>query len=167
MADQNFDHYLQEKIITKPGLADDLEKFDRALEIAFQIYSLRKHKGLTQTDLAKKIKVSQSNIARIENADYTHYTLKTLHKVAKGLGADLNIFINKPEQTVKLITAFKGEPIFQSFTISKISGRYIISGGLTLNSEGLYDIPPSSEYIAYFENKSTEADTNKFYYQNL
>ena len=169
MANLNFDQYIQDKTVTKPGLADELEKVDRALEIAYQIYTLRKEKSLTQSQLAKKIKVSQSNIARIESADYNHYTMKTLHKVAKGLGADLNIFINEPQQTVKLVTAFKSCPVFQTFALPHISGGYFISGGLTLNSEDLLNLPTQHEDISRlsFESISQEAEVNKYYYQTL
>lgn len=169
MTDLNFDRYIQDKINRKPGLADELEKVDRALEIAYQIYTLRKEKGLTQTQLAKRIKVSQSNIARIENADYNHYTMKTLHKVAKGLGADLNIFINEPQQTVKLVTAFKSNPNLQSFVSSHISGSYFISGGLTFNSEDLFSLETSHEYVSRFntESNSHEAEVNKYFYQTV
>lgn len=76
-----------------PGFAGEMEKAGRAWDIAFQIYDLRKKSGLTQTQLAKLVKTSQSNIARIESADYTGYTFKTLEKVTKALKAKLEIRI--------------------------------------------------------------------------
>lgn len=83
-----------EKILKKdPSFQQRLEKADRAWDIAFQIYDLRKKAGLTQTELAKLVGTRQSNIARIESADYTGYTLKTLEKVTKALKARLEIKI--------------------------------------------------------------------------
>lgn len=85
---------LTKKLIKQdPCFAGEMEKAGRAWDIAFQIYDLRKKSGLTQTQLAKLVKTSQSNIARIESADYTGYTFKTLEKVTKALKARLEIKI--------------------------------------------------------------------------
>ncbi|MBI2039447.1 helix-turn-helix domain-containing protein [Candidatus Microgenomates bacterium] len=73
----DFDRYLEKALKADLFLKEELEKADRAWDIAFQIYDLRKKAGLTQTDLAKLVGTRQSNIARIEDADYTGYTLKT------------------------------------------------------------------------------------------
>lgn len=85
---------LTEKLLKRdPGFKEEMEKAGRAWDIAFQIYDLRKKAGLTQTQLAKLVKTSQSNIARIESADYEGYTFKTLEKVTKALKAKLEIRI--------------------------------------------------------------------------
>mgnify|MGYP001561411677 CR=1 FL=1 len=85
---------LTEKLLKKdPSLKEEFEKADRAWDIAFQIYNLRKKAGFTQTQLAKLVGTRQSNIARIEAADYTGYTFKTLDKVTKALKAKLQIRI--------------------------------------------------------------------------
>ena len=89
----DFDRYLEKALKADPSLAEELEKADRAWDIAFQIYDLRKKAGLTQTDLARLVGTRQSNIARIEDADYTSYTLKTLEKVTRALKAKLEIKI--------------------------------------------------------------------------
>lgn len=83
-----------EKILKEdPSFKEKLDQADRAWDIAFQIINLREKAGLTQTQLAKLIGTRQSNIARIESADYTGYTLKTLEKVTKALKAKLEIKI--------------------------------------------------------------------------
>jgi ribosome-binding protein aMBF1 (putative translation factor) len=85
---------LMEKVIKeKPHLMEGLEKAEQAWDIAVQIYDLRKKAGLTQKQLAELVGTKQSNIARIEAADYTGYTLKTLEKVTKALKAKLEIRI--------------------------------------------------------------------------
>jgi ribosome-binding protein aMBF1 (putative translation factor) len=85
---------LTEKLLKEdPSFQEKLDKAGQAWDIAFQIYDLRKKSGLTQTQLAKLIKTSQSNIARIESADYTGYTFKTLEKVTQALKAKLEIRI--------------------------------------------------------------------------
>lgn len=83
-----------EKVLKKdPSFAEELEKADQAWDIAFQIYDLRKKAGLTQTQLAQLVGTRQANIARVESADYTGYTLKTLEKVTKALKARLEVRI--------------------------------------------------------------------------
>lgn len=85
---------LTEKLLKQdPSFQEKLDEADRAWDIAFQIYNLRKKAGLTQTQLAKLVGTRQSNIARIESADYTGYTFKTLEKVTKALKAKLEIRI--------------------------------------------------------------------------
>lgn len=85
---------LTEKLLKlDPSFQEGFERADQAWDIAFQIYDLRKAAGLTQTQLAKLVGTKQSNIARIESADYTGYTLKTLEKVTRALKAKLQIKI--------------------------------------------------------------------------
>ena len=56
--------------------------------------------GLTQTDLAKRLGVSQSQVARIEKRGYDAYTLKTLRRYvgALGEGFTVEVRINQPHQ---------------------------------------------------------------------
>ena len=93
---------LTERLLKEdPSLQEEFEEAGRAWDIAFQIYDLRKKAGLTQTQLAKLVHTKQSNIARIESADYTGYTLKTLEKVTKALKAKLEIRI-VPQSSIVL-----------------------------------------------------------------
>ena len=85
---------LIEKILKEdPSFQEKLDKAGQAWDIAFQVNDLRKKAGLTQTELAKLVGTHQSNIARIESADYTGYTFKTLEKVTRALRARLEIKI--------------------------------------------------------------------------
>ncbi len=85
---------LKEKLLKHdPSLQVEFDKADQAWDIAFQIHDLRKKAGLTQKQLAELVGTKQSNIARIESADYTSYTLTTLEKVTKALKAKLQIKI--------------------------------------------------------------------------
>ena len=89
----DLDRLIEKALKIDPSLKEEMEKAGRAWDIAFQIYDLRKKSGLTQTQLAKLVKTSQSNIARIESADYEGYTFKTLEKVTQALKAKLEIRI--------------------------------------------------------------------------
>ncbi len=83
-----------EKILKEdPSFKEKLEKAGQAWDIAFQIRDLRERAGLTQEKLAELVGTKQSNIARVESADYTSYTFQTLEKITKALKARLEIRI--------------------------------------------------------------------------
>lgn len=65
-------------------------KYDKQLEIAYQILQLRKQKKISQAELAKKLGTTQSNIARIE-AGKQNFTTDTLQKIASVFNRKLKI----------------------------------------------------------------------------
>lgn len=89
----DLDRTIEKAIKRDPTLKEGLEKADQAWDIAFQVYDLRKKAGLTQKQLADLVGTKQSNIARLESADYSAYTFKTLEKITKALQARLEIRI--------------------------------------------------------------------------
>lgn len=89
----DLDKYIKKALKKDPSLKERLERADQAWDIAFQIYELRQKAGLTQKQLAELVGTKQSNIARMESADYTGYTFKTLEKVTRALKAKLEIRI--------------------------------------------------------------------------
>lgn len=89
----DLDRTIEEALKRDPSLKEGLDKAGRAWDIAFQIINLREKAGLTQKELAELVGTRQSNIARIESADYTSYTWKTLEKITKALKARLEIKI--------------------------------------------------------------------------
>ena len=89
----DLDRTIEKALKRDPSLAEGLEKADQAWDIAFQVYDLRKKANLTQAQLARLVGTKQSNIARLESADYTSYTLNTLEKITKALKARLEIKI--------------------------------------------------------------------------
>lgn len=96
----DLDRTLEKVLKEDPSFQEELDKAGQAWDIAFQIHDLREVAKLTQKELAELVGTKQSNIARIESADYTGYTFKTLEKVTKALKARLEIRIipsNKKE----------------------------------------------------------------------
>lgn len=59
---------------------------DPSIHMAHQILQLRKKYHLTQAELAKRLKTSQQDVARIESPDYKGYTFKTAEKIANAFG---------------------------------------------------------------------------------
>lgn len=58
----------------------------------------RIRQGITQTEFAKRINMTQPQLAKIENLDSTP-TLATLNKYAKGLGLKIKLSILPLEST--------------------------------------------------------------------
>src|SRR5471030_2077601 len=67
--------------------ADD----DPFLEAAYRLITLREELGLTQTQLAKKIGISQQALARLESPNYKGHSLQSLHRIARACGMKLSI----------------------------------------------------------------------------
>lgn len=89
----DLDRLIEKALKIDPSLKEGLDKAGEAWDIAFQIINLREKAGLTQKQLAELVGTKQSNIARMESADYTGYTWKTLEKITKALKARLQIKI--------------------------------------------------------------------------
>ncbi|MFA5360257.1 MAG: helix-turn-helix transcriptional regulator [Patescibacteria group bacterium] len=76
---------LEEELLKKTAYRKEIEKQDLAFEIAESIIDARIKIGMTQKELAKKMKTKQSGIARLENGRHLS-NFKTLEKIAKILG---------------------------------------------------------------------------------
>jgi len=85
----SFDHYLSQQL-KNPKLKKYYDEYGKQLEIAYQILQLRKKKKMSQAELAKRIKTTQSNVARIE-AGKQNLTTQTLQEIAKAFNYDLKI----------------------------------------------------------------------------
>lgn len=66
------------------------EEYGKQLEIAYQILQLRKQKGISQAELARKLGTRQSNIARMETGQQ-NFTTDTLQKIASIFKRELKI----------------------------------------------------------------------------
>jgi ribosome-binding protein aMBF1 (putative translation factor) len=61
------------------------------LEIAQLVYDARQAAGLTQKELARRVRTTQSVIARLEDADYRGHSLTMLQRIAKALDLQLSL----------------------------------------------------------------------------
>ena len=59
--------------------------------VAWQIYALRKARGLTQRQLADLVGTKQPVIARLEDADYLGHSLSMLSRIAEALGCSVTV----------------------------------------------------------------------------
>ncbi len=85
----DFDDYLKEEL-KNPKFKSLFDEYGRQLEISYQILQLRKKRGLSQLDLAKKIGTNQSNVARIESGQQ-NCTIKLLDRIANALEVELKV----------------------------------------------------------------------------
>jgi transcriptional regulator with XRE-family HTH domain len=79
------------------------QEFFKALvqdEIASEIRALRKKRGLNQTELADQAGMKQSAVSRIEQAEYSSWTLTTLMRVAAALDGRLRVQLTPAEDAV-------------------------------------------------------------------
>jgi predicted RNase H-like HicB family nuclease/DNA-binding XRE family transcriptional regulator len=60
------------------------------LAVALQVRWMREDAGLTQVQLAKKLKVSQQSVAKLERLKANH-SIDTLQRLARALGRHVNV----------------------------------------------------------------------------
>ena len=65
------------------------------IDLALLVREMREDAGLTQTELAKKVRTTQSVIARLEDAEYTGHSLSMLERVATACGVALKLHAEK------------------------------------------------------------------------
>ena len=62
-------------------------------ELWLQLVEARQAAGLTQAELARRLGVSQAQVARIEKCGYDSYTLNTLRRYVQALGRTLEVTV--------------------------------------------------------------------------
>lgn len=60
-------------------------------DLWLQLVEARQASGLTQAEVAKRLGVSQAQVARIEKRGYDAYTLNTLRRYVRALGGDFRL----------------------------------------------------------------------------
>ncbi len=74
------------------------KNFSRTLQqidLALLVREMREDAGLTQSQLAKKVRTTQSVIARLEDAEYTGHSLSMLERIAAACGVALKLHAEK------------------------------------------------------------------------
>ncbi len=70
------------------GYEEELKK----LRITQRLIELRERKHLSQTELAHRLGVTQPFIAKVESGQSLNFSLETLVKITRALGAELEIY---------------------------------------------------------------------------
>jgi len=94
----NFDRYLKEQM-RDPRFAARFDRAGEAWDVALQIAALREQAGLSQKELAKRLKTSQQHISRLESPDYEGHSLANLRRVAEVLHAKVRVLFEPEDKS--------------------------------------------------------------------
>ena len=83
------------KDLKDPKFRRRFEREKRGLFLAYRILKLREKLGLSQKEVARRMRTSQQAVARLESGSYEGFTLKTLENVAEALGAELVVDLKR------------------------------------------------------------------------
>lgn len=83
--------WVDEQLARDVGLARRVDELLNQMRIEQGLVALRKARGLSQSQLAKILHVSQPRIAKIESGHVNNMELKTLVRYAAALGARVKI----------------------------------------------------------------------------
>ena len=81
---------VKKQLLQSPEVLKEYSELKVQYDIKREIIKLRLEQGLSQQELADKIKTKQSAISRLESGDYNP-SLEFLTKVANALGKELHI----------------------------------------------------------------------------
>lgn len=90
MKKTNFDAYLEEQL-RDPDFAARFKEAGEARDVSLQIAALRQQAGLSQKELALRLKTSQQQISRLESPGYEGHSLSMLRRVAHELHAKVRL----------------------------------------------------------------------------
>src|SRR5947207_12536441 len=102
-AGQESYHRWRGELMATPGYQELYEEEAAKKELWLQLVEARQAAGLTQAEVAKRLGVSQAQVARIEKRGYDAYTLNTLRRYVRALGDDFSLQVTirrlgRPEQ---------------------------------------------------------------------
>jgi transcriptional regulator with XRE-family HTH domain len=104
MKKTNFDRYV-EKQMQDPAFAASFEQAGEAWDVALQLAALRQHAGLSQKELARRLKTSQQHISRLESPGYEGHSLANLRRVAGALHARVRVVFEPDDKSKRSRTS--------------------------------------------------------------
>jgi transcriptional regulator with XRE-family HTH domain len=110
MKKTNFDQYLEEQM-QSPAFAARFEQAGEAWDVALQLSALRQQAGLSQKELARRLKTSQQHISRLESPGYEGHSLANLRRVASVLNARVRVVFESGEPKSKKQPARAKAPV--------------------------------------------------------
>lgn len=97
MKKTNFDLYLETQL-KDPDFVERFANAGEAWDVAVQLAALREKAGLSQRDLARRLKTTQQQISRLESPSYEGHSLSMLRRVAKALHAHVDVVIEADDE---------------------------------------------------------------------
>ena len=102
MSKTDFDLFLEEQL-KDPDFAERFERAGEAWDVALQLAALREKAGLSQKDLARKLRTSQQQISRLESPAYEGHSLSMLRRVAEALGATVRVTLTPKHEAKPMV----------------------------------------------------------------
>jgi transcriptional regulator with XRE-family HTH domain len=115
MKKTNFDRYLAEQL-KDPDFAARFKRAGEAWDVALQIAALREQAGLSQAQLAARLRTSQQQISRLESPGYEGHSLSMLRRVAKVLNVRVRVVLEPADAAKALSVAEVPAPYFAEST---------------------------------------------------
>lgn len=81
----------RDALLSDPGIRAIYDEEAAKKELWLQLVEARQEAGLTQAQMAGRLGVTQSQVARIEKKGYEAYTLTTLRRYVEALGQDFHL----------------------------------------------------------------------------
>ncbi len=88
----DLDKYIQRRKKTDKAFAEGFDSGYQEFKIGYMLRNARTKSGITQGELARRLRTTKSAISRIEN-HAEDIRLSTLKKVAEALGKELRVAI--------------------------------------------------------------------------
>ena len=96
LADEGADQYerWRQELLATPEDRQIFEEESAKLDLWLQLAEARQCAGLTQSELAERLGVSQAQVARLERRGYDAYTLNSLRRYVAALGDGYALEVN-------------------------------------------------------------------------
>ena len=102
MSKTNFDLFLEEQL-RDPDFVERFKRAGEGWDVALRIAALREKAGLSQKDLACKLRTSQQQISRLESPSYEGHSLSMLRRVAEALGVTVRVVFEDAGSTKPML----------------------------------------------------------------
>lgn len=90
------DEYIEKRGLDRRAIEEEEARLRAKVE-AYELAEIRKKAGLTQTQVADNMGVSQTRVSEIENGQTASVRVGTLQRYAAALGGRLHVEIEVPE----------------------------------------------------------------------
>ncbi len=108
----------RDSLLANPEYRATYEEEAAKKELWLQLVEARQKAGLTQVELAKRLGVSQAQVARMEKRRYDAYTLNSLRRYVQALGEEFSLDVVVRQIKPKAVTPILAEQK-SNYTIDK------------------------------------------------
>jgi ribosome-binding protein aMBF1 (putative translation factor) len=90
-AEVDVDALIQEERAKSPGFRKAFDAYQAEHRLGAQLHDLREKKGVSQKELAKRLKTSQAAVSRMESPKYVGHSIRKVLQYVEALGGRLEI----------------------------------------------------------------------------